>query len=349
MCPLPPMTTTLITAPLVRPARWAPRAASRTCSSRRPSLAPVNAMSTAGARSTPDLPGGHGRGAGTCPPPRPVVSRQDRRAAAVDHEVGAGHAGRLVARTRRHPSRAERRPDPAPHERYLWDAGFHWEEWLVPGDDSAKDLGALARLDQASSPRRSTPAAPPSWRGSPPCSAAPTTPRCGTRAVVASDGSWRSTLGPETRADIDKGETVDFRRELPGWSSTGFDDGDWTPVEVGTLDPARLVAPTGPPVRRTQTVPVREITTSRPGRRWSTSARTSSAACASRCRTPPRAPRSPSGTRRSSRTASSGSARCGSRTRRTSSCSTAPAPGPGSRASRSTGSATPRSPAGQAR
>jgi alpha-L-rhamnosidase len=88
----------------------------------------------------------------------------------------------------------------------------------------------------------------------------------GTRTVVTTDGSWRSTLGAETRADLYKGETVDFRRELPGWSSPGFDDSDWTPVEVGTLDVATLVAPTGPPVRRTETVPVREISFSPSGR-----------------------------------------------------------------------------------
>jgi alpha-L-rhamnosidase len=35
----------------------------------------------------------------------------------------------------RHPDRAARRPEPLPHERYLWDSGFHWGEWLVPGED----------------------------------------------------------------------------------------------------------------------------------------------------------------------------------------------------------------------
>ena len=38
-----------------------------------------------------------------------------------------------VARDRRHTSRIERRPEPAPHERYLWDGGWHWGEWLEPG------------------------------------------------------------------------------------------------------------------------------------------------------------------------------------------------------------------------
>ncbi|MGY1787096.1 family 78 glycoside hydrolase catalytic domain [Geodermatophilus sp. SYSU D00698] len=88
----------------------------------------------------------------------------------------------------------------------------------------------------------------------------------GSRTVVTTDGSWRSTLGAETRADIYKGETADLRRELPGWSAPGFDDAGWTPVEVGSLDVATLVAPTGPPVRRTQVLPVREVTTSPSGR-----------------------------------------------------------------------------------
>ncbi|MFI7542314.1 family 78 glycoside hydrolase catalytic domain [Actinoplanes sp. NPDC049599] len=40
-----------------------------------------------------------------------------------------------MARTHRHPDRAAARPTPAPHERYLWDSGFHWGEWLVPGEE----------------------------------------------------------------------------------------------------------------------------------------------------------------------------------------------------------------------
>lgn len=40
-----------------------------------------------------------------------------------------------VARSQRHPLRAAERPEPAPHERYLLDGGFHWGEWLEPGDE----------------------------------------------------------------------------------------------------------------------------------------------------------------------------------------------------------------------
>jgi alpha-L-rhamnosidase len=42
-----------------------------------------------------------------------------------------------MAREGRHPSRIERRPEPAPHEKYLWDTGFHWGEWLEPGEGPA--------------------------------------------------------------------------------------------------------------------------------------------------------------------------------------------------------------------
>ncbi|RBY77207.1 alpha-L-rhamnosidase [Geodermatophilus sp. TF02-6] len=88
----------------------------------------------------------------------------------------------------------------------------------------------------------------------------------GTRTVVTTDGSWRSTPAPTTRAGIYGGETFDARRELPGWSTAGFDDAAWTPVQTGTLDVATLVAPTGPPVRRTQVVPPVAVSASPSGK-----------------------------------------------------------------------------------
>ncbi len=51
----------------------------------------------------------------------------------------------------RHPERAARRPKPLPHERYLWDSGFHWGEWLVPGGDlkGADEFEAFRQADKA--------------------------------------------------------------------------------------------------------------------------------------------------------------------------------------------------------
>ncbi|MEP6562522.1 MAG: family 78 glycoside hydrolase catalytic domain, partial [Nakamurella sp.] len=88
----------------------------------------------------------------------------------------------------------------------------------------------------------------------------------GSRTTVSTDGSWRSSLVPLTRADIYNGETFDTRSEQKGWSTAGFDDLTWVPVDIGTLDTTALVPPTGPPVRRIQTKPVLEISTSPSGK-----------------------------------------------------------------------------------
>ena len=89
-----------------------------------------------------------------------------------------------MAREQRHPARVDAPPEPAPHERYLWDTGFHWGEWLEPGEDLgptsdefvAADKGDVAtayfahsaRPDgadrRAARPGRTTPTATPSSR-----------------------------------------------------------------------------------------------------------------------------------------------------------------------------------------
>ncbi|MGW0665117.1 family 78 glycoside hydrolase catalytic domain [Streptodolium elevatio] len=53
------------------------------------------------------------------------------------------------ARNGRFGARAEAHPEPRPHEEFLWDAGFHWGEWLEPeqADDTPfyfQDHGAVA-------------------------------------------------------------------------------------------------------------------------------------------------------------------------------------------------------------
>jgi alpha-L-rhamnosidase len=51
-----------------------------------------------------------------------------------------------AARTKRNPTRAAARPEPRPHEQYLWDGGWHWGEWHEPGGMGqfwAEDHGAV--------------------------------------------------------------------------------------------------------------------------------------------------------------------------------------------------------------
>ncbi|MEU1193971.1 family 78 glycoside hydrolase catalytic domain, partial [Streptomyces sp. NPDC005859] len=78
--------------------------------------------------------------------------------------------------------------------------------------------------------------------------------RDGTVTVIGTDTSWLAGQGPILSSGLLDGETYDARDELPGWSNPGFDDADWSPVEVVDRDPATLIAPTGPPVRCTEEI-----------------------------------------------------------------------------------------------
>ena len=50
----------------------------------------------------------------------------------------------------------------------------------------------------------------------------------GSSAVIATDGSWRyTTSGPIVFNDILGGETYDGRKEMPGWSTPGYNDTAW--------------------------------------------------------------------------------------------------------------------------
>jgi alpha-L-rhamnosidase len=53
---------------------------------------------------------------------------------------------RRTAESQRHPSRATAGPVPAPHEKYLWDTGFHFGEWMEP-DGPEPDLFAARSAD----------------------------------------------------------------------------------------------------------------------------------------------------------------------------------------------------------
>ncbi|MFF3436960.1 family 78 glycoside hydrolase catalytic domain [Streptosporangium sp. NPDC002721] len=83
----------------------------------------------------------------------------------------------------------------------------------------------------------------------------------GTAERVVTDGGWRCASGPVTAASLYDGEAHDARLLPDGWSSPGFDDGAWLPADVLDHDPALLVAPTGPPVRRTGTLAPVEVLT----------------------------------------------------------------------------------------
>ena len=94
--------------------------------------------------------------------------------------------------------RAAARPEPAPHEQYLWDTGFHWGEWLVPGEDLS-DFGAFVARRQG---RRGHRVLRPFGRADGPdrrpCSAAPTTPTATRELAERARAAWRPSTSTTT-------------------------------------------------------------------------------------------------------------------------------------------------------
>ncbi|MFF4504272.1 family 78 glycoside hydrolase catalytic domain [Streptomyces sp. NPDC001401] len=84
----------------------------------------------------------------------------------------------------------------------------------------------------------------------------------GTVTTIGTDEAWRATPGAIQRSELYDGEAYDARSARPGWSEPGQDTSGWSTVSELPLPEAELVAPTGPPVRRTQTLtPVGVLTT----------------------------------------------------------------------------------------
>ena len=52
--------------------------------------------------------------------------------------------------------------------------------------------------------------------------------------VAGSGESWKATTGPLLKSDIYNGESYDARLEKEGWRQAGYDDSDWSGVQVVT-------------------------------------------------------------------------------------------------------------------
>ncbi|ROO86049.1 alpha-L-rhamnosidase [Actinocorallia herbida] len=76
----------------------------------------------------------------------------------------------------------------------------------------------------------------------------------GTSDRITTDGLWRCAAGPVLAASQYEGEEYDARLLPEGWSAPGFDDTGWQAADALDHDPSLLVAPTGPPVRRVETL-----------------------------------------------------------------------------------------------
>jgi alpha-L-rhamnosidase len=86
----------------------------------------------------------------------------------------------------------------------------------------------------------------------------------GRRETVVTDSSWTWSAGPITASHLYDGEHYDARLDDPTWSAPSGGIG-WAPVITVNPKIGDLVAPVGPPVRRTELVPPISITTVEPG------------------------------------------------------------------------------------
>ncbi len=82
----------------------------------------------------------------------------------------------------------------------------------------------------------------------------------GTKEILGTDSSWKSSYGPILMSNIYDGEIYDARLEKAGWDKPGFNDKDWNGTVEKDYSKEILVAPQGPPIRTTKTIkPVKKI------------------------------------------------------------------------------------------
>lgn len=81
----------------------------------------------------------------------------------------------------------------------------------------------------------------------------------GTRRLIVTDDTWKATSdGPITQASFLHGDTIDNRKDIPGWAEGRFDDAGWEGVRSEALGQVKLVAQAGPTVRRVDILPTKQ-------------------------------------------------------------------------------------------
>jgi len=84
----------------------------------------------------------------------------------------------------------------------------------------------------------------------------------GTGESIVSDSSWKSSTGSIIYSEIYHGEIVDARKAKTGWLDPGYDDKDWSGVNVKDHDKTILVTTENEPVKKHETFkPIKIFTT----------------------------------------------------------------------------------------
>lgn len=84
----------------------------------------------------------------------------------------------------------------------------------------------------------------------------------GSKEIIVSDGSWKSSTGSIRSAEIYFGETIDANKEKEGWLLPNYDDKSWHGVKVVDHKLDNLIATYNEPIRKQETLkPIKIITT----------------------------------------------------------------------------------------
>ncbi|HEV2832815.1 MAG TPA: family 78 glycoside hydrolase catalytic domain, partial [Hanamia sp.] len=84
----------------------------------------------------------------------------------------------------------------------------------------------------------------------------------GSHEDVVSDGSWKSSTGSIVFSEIYDGETIDARKEKPGWDKPGYNDKNWSGVSVENYSLDNLLATYNEPIKKHETfIPLKIFTT----------------------------------------------------------------------------------------
>jgi len=87
----------------------------------------------------------------------------------------------------------------------------------------------------------------------------------GSRKTIATDPTWKTSLGPITESDILMGESYDARKELGAWTTAGYDDSKWELAVSKTGSDSKVEPHPGVPVRAIEEMPAKTVREHKPG------------------------------------------------------------------------------------
>jgi len=87
----------------------------------------------------------------------------------------------------------------------------------------------------------------------------------GTKELVVTDKSWKSSTGSIVTAEIYYGETIDANKETKGWKMAGYNDSKWNGVKIADYKFDNLVATYNEPVRKHEVFKASKVITTPKG------------------------------------------------------------------------------------